>query len=969
MATIHVGGFHPFSKHYKTLQEAFSHAMDSDTIKIHLRRVSLENGLDVNKTLYVDGGGCTIVVPTGKAALYVTNGNLDLCNITFELGMQNNGLVFDSKYFGDSKLTNVNFYHKKTKMREMFPSMMVKGPVEGASGANITFNDCKIDYLDAVGRVLTFNNCKLGNFYRQLSSASASTLKFTNATLANIYLEAASPTVIDTLTTPGQLRLNSDFTIKHLKLVNSGIDKGSNKLVYGKKGEKLLSEAISDPAFGNNEVDSIITATGSKTPLKLNMGVLEVDPEHAGEKLVKRNWFDVENVSLSFDQSNIKRLDLPSIAVKSSIAMQNTKDFSDWQIDKVTLSDRNSQSQLFTKHAINDDVKLDDQKAENDFGALKELDSMIGLTNVKHFVHQLVDSAKMNMIMQERGINNKNTKSLHMVFAGNPGSGKAEWVENKIHTPQGLRRFGDLKPGDYVFDRLGKPTKIQAVFPQGKLPAYKVTLVDGRTMICNDQHIFNVMNTQNPKAWYKNMTLREILDSGEELSHWELPLNGPAQMPTADLNIDPYIVGSIAGLVNLTEQELHNSKCAKYALAQIAEKLHATQDFVKSPLLNNMQIANPFFIADDYKYSSMEQRFELLRGVFDVVSSINEDDQDFICKFRSKRLVLDVREVLYSLGYDSFLSENKDLHEYTLTVIASPADELEFVTMPDKLKVLRNIQKHRLYRYRCGTVIKSVEKLDKDLEMMCIYVDNSEHLYLSNEYIVTHNTEVARIVAKALYEQGVLKSNKLTEVQSGDLISGYVGQTAEKTRKVVESALDGVLFIDEAYTLTHQEGTSFNDEAVAELLKDIDDHRDRIVCILAGYSGEMRQFFAKSNPGLKSRFANWIEFPDYTPKEMMQILQFMLKHRKLYLKDNETAIELKNKMFDLMGSLNVNSGNGRFVRNMVDKLTNEKDARLAQLTPSQMHSLTNRELMTITKEDVDKAALVMHKQQVSMEGI
>src|SRR5699024_10978781 len=154
-------------------------------------------------------------------------------------------------------------------------------------------------------------------------------------------------------------------------------------------------------------------------------------------------------------------------------------------------------------------------------------------------------------------------------------------------------------------------------------------------------------------------------------------------------------------------------------------------------------------------------------------------------------------------------------------------------------------------------------------------------------YIVTHNTEVARIVAKALYEQGVLKSNKLTEVQSGDLISGYVGQTAEKTRKVVESALDGVLFIDEAYTLTHQEGTSINDEAVAELLKDIDDHRDRIVCILAGYSGEMRQFFAKSNPGLKSRFANWIEFPDYTPKEMMMILQFMLKHRKLYLKDNE----------------------------------------------------------------------------------
>ena len=90
------------------------------------------------------------------------------------------------------------------------------------------------------------------------------------------------------------------------------------------------------------------------------------------------------------------------------------------------------------------------------------------------------------------------------------------------------------------------------------------------------------------------------------------------------------------------------------------------------------------------------------------------------------------------------------------------------------------------------------------------------------------------------------------------------------------------------------------------------------------------------------------------------------KNENMSIKEKQ---EMLFKMFDLMGSLNVNSGNGRFVRNMVDKLTNEKDARLAQLTPSQMQSLTNRELMTITKEDVDKAALVMHKQQVSMEGI
>lgn len=136
--------------------------------------------------------------------------------------------------------------------------------------------------------------------------------------------------------------------------------------------------------------------------------------------------------------------------------------------------------------------------------------------------------------------------------------------------------------------------------------------------------------------------------------------------------------------------------------------------------------------------------------------------------------------------------------------------------------------------------------------------------------------------------------------------------------------------------MTHENGNSSKDEAVAELLKDIDDHRDRIVCILAGYTPNMRKFFAVSNPGLKSHFTNWIDFPDYTPQEMLQIMSFMIKSQRLHLADADTAFTLRKLLTDQMGYLDQNLGNGRFIRNVLEKITIEKDLRIGNLSTKQM---------------------------------
>ena len=140
----------------------------------------------------------------------------------------------------------------------------------------------------------------------------------------------------------------------------------------------------------------------------------------------------------------------------------------------------------------------------------------------------------------------------------------------------------------------------------------------------------------------------------------------------------------------------------------------------------------------------------------------------------------------------------------------------------------------------------------------------------------TGKTTVARIVGHVLYEKGVIAEDKLIETSRADLVAGYVGQTAEKTRKVLESALGGILFVDEAYTLASGGQNDFGKEAIDEILKFMEDHRSNIMIIFAGYTNDMEKFL-ETNPGLRSRIPNKFDFEDYTVDEMVQIGLFSLK--------------------------------------------------------------------------------------------
>lgn len=210
----------------------------------------------------------------------------------------------------------------------------------------------------------------------------------------------------------------------------------------------------------------------------------------------------------------------------------------------------------------------------------------------------------------------------------------------------------------------------------------------------------------------------------------------------------------------------------------------------------------------------------------------------------------------------------------------------------------------------------------------------------------TGKTTVARIVGRMYKSLGLLSKGQFIEVSRTDLIAGYQGQTALKVKKVIEMAKGGVLFIDEAYSITENEHSdSYGRECLTELTKALEDYRNDLVVIVAGYTEPMKNFF-ESNPGLKSRFNTFIEFPDYTAFELMEILYNMCLKNDYML--TPTAKEkLQDILIAKVTYKNDEFANGRLVRNIYDDIIMNQARRLINVD-----NPTKGELMQILDEDV-----------------
>ena len=307
------------------------------------------------------------------------------------------------------------------------------------------------------------------------------------------------------------------------------------------------------------------------------------------------------------------------------------------------------------------------------------------------------------------------------------GEGKANPNSTPIPTPDGWKTVGDIKVGDYLFDRSGKPTKVLNVFPQGKIDTYELKLVDGRCVKCAAEHLWSVYSTNNMNELetMDTLMLKMGLEHGKD-THFYLPITQPVQYEEKYLPVNPYHLGRDIG-----------NRCS------------------------NLR-DNDIFIPNKYKLSSINQRFELLQGMLDVWGYIDNDDigNNYI-NFITTSDVLrnDILEVLYSLGCKCSYSDIKYNFENSYVIKIDVPDNIKkklFKHPKESIKDVLDNSNNTSDDY--GIVeIESVRKLDEQNEQTCFVVDNDEHLFLIGGYVVTHNTLTATCPAylNALDGKGV----------------------------------------------------------------------------------------------------------------------------------------------------------------------------------------------------------------------
>jgi stage V sporulation protein K len=212
----------------------------------------------------------------------------------------------------------------------------------------------------------------------------------------------------------------------------------------------------------------------------------------------------------------------------------------------------------------------------------------------------------------------------------------------------------------------------------------------------------------------------------------------------------------------------------------------------------------------------------------------------------------------------------------------------------------------------------------------------------------TGKTTVARFIGRLFKEMGTLSKGHLVEVERADLVGEYIGHTAQKTREQVRRALGGILFIDEAYSLARGGDKDFGKEAIDALVKGMEDHRDNLILVLAGYREEM-EWFIESNPGLRSRFPIHLSFPDYNVGQLIEIAELFLKERQYEL--TAGAREELRLTLERETRKHEHSGNARLVRNLIERAIRRQAVRLVGSTNSH-----RSELLTLTREDISRGS-------------
>ena len=543
---------------------------------------------------------------------------------------------------------------------------------------------------------------------------------------------------------------------------------------------------------------------------------------------------------------------------------------------------------------------------------LGDLDHFIGMDEVKQAVREIAYSVHNSVQRAQRGLGEQEKPSIHIVLTGNPGTGKTT-IARKLG--EILEAIGYLDSGHVVEVDRGKMVSQY----QGETPKVVDRLCDkamGGILFVDEAYTLAPVNQSGERDQQGAQALEQLMKRMEDDR------------------------GKFVVIAAGYRQEMDNLFRINVGFRSRFSYFLNIDDYTPDQLLQIVEL-----FAGEKKYIFDDEARQLLLKM--ITGMYNSRDKDFangrtmrqffdkICSRQAERLQrVDITRLT---------------NEQLMTII--PADiPYEAPKAVDYTECLEKLN---------GLV--GLDAVKKEISNLAAFLNlqirrGEANTFQGKHYVFTGNpgtgkTTVARIMADVFRTLGILSRGQLIEADRSKLVAGYSGQTAIKTNQLIDSALGGVLFIDEAYTLKSGDGDSFGAEAIDTLLKRLEDDRGKFICIVAGYTDQMHDFI-DTNPGLKSRFTQTIHFDDYTPDQLTEIFVNLAKN-KSFTVDEETQAAVHREFEQLYLRRDKNFGNAREARRMFDQAVERQSQRLVKMMGQP--DFNDADMYRITTADLEEA--------------
>lgn len=551
---------------------------------------------------------------------------------------------------------------------------------------------------------------------------------------------------------------------------------------------------------------------------------------------------------------------------------------------------------------------------------LAELDSLIGLENVKKSIRENITYLKFTQLRKQKGFSDSAKLTLHSIFTGNPGTGKTTVVKmlGKIYHKMGLLSKGHVVEVDraaLVGEYIGQTA-----------PKTKKMIEQARGGILFIDEAYALARSDDDSKDFGKEVIEILL---KEMS------DGPGDIAIIGAGYPKQIknfVDSNPGLKSRFTDYFHFDDYLPEELFQIA-LYSASQREVKFAPEAEAYLRDQLTEA----YRKRDEHFGNARFVNAVVDEAKQDMGIRLMKSASLETLSneELSTILVEDMEQVFFTEQKKKLQLTINdkQLSEALGEMNELIGMDKIKQ----DVHELIK-----LIRFYNETGKDV----VNKFSLHSIFTGNPG--TGKTTLARIIAKIYKALGILERGHVVEVDREGLVAGYVGQTATKTAAAIDSAMGGILFIDEAYALAAQNSSNdFGQEAIQVILKRMEDLRGKFGVIVAGYTDNMH-LFIESNPGFKSRFDKTFVFEDYNAEQLWEITKNLLKKEGLTA-DASAEAHLKGYLIELYETRDKFFGNARSVRQLVGDVVMKQNLRLASISVDQRNK---NDIPVLTLEDV-----------------